>query len=128
MMLGQHLLKSWSSTQNVVALSSGEAEYYGLVKGAAQGIGARNMMQDIRKISKMLAISFQMRQRSTLKLQERLTKKYLKELAVSSHSLLFSALCYGITSSIPLKSTDGTSGGRQALRINKKVILPKHGN
>ena len=31
-MFGSHLIKSWSSTQNVIALSSGEAEYYGLVK------------------------------------------------------------------------------------------------
>ena len=38
-MYGSHLIKSWSSTQNVIALSSGEAEYYGLVKGASQGIG-----------------------------------------------------------------------------------------
>ena len=29
-MLGQHLLKSWSSTQAVVSLSSGEAAFYGL--------------------------------------------------------------------------------------------------
>ena len=38
-MLGSHLIKSWSSTQDIVALSSGEAEYYGIVKGAAQGFG-----------------------------------------------------------------------------------------
>ena len=37
-MIGGHMIKSWSSTQNVIALSSGEAEYYGLVKGAAQGL------------------------------------------------------------------------------------------
>ena len=33
-LLGNHAVKSWSSTQAVIALSSGEAEYYGLVKGA----------------------------------------------------------------------------------------------
>ena len=32
-MHGSHLLKTWASTQTVVALSSGEAEYYGEVKG-----------------------------------------------------------------------------------------------
>ena len=42
-MIGKHMIKSWSSTQNVVALSSGEAEYYGLVKGAAQGLVAKAM-------------------------------------------------------------------------------------
>ena len=34
-MLGQHMVKSWSNTQSVLALSSGEAEYYGMVRGAS---------------------------------------------------------------------------------------------
>ena len=42
-MIGKHMIKSWSSIQNVIALSSGEAEYYGLVKGAAQGLGVKAM-------------------------------------------------------------------------------------
>ena len=45
-MLGQHLIKAWSSTQSVIALSSGEAEYYGLVKGASIGIGVQSMLSD----------------------------------------------------------------------------------
>ena len=45
-MHGTHLLKSWSSTQSVVALSSGEAEYYGLVKGASIGLGIQSMFGD----------------------------------------------------------------------------------
>jgi hypothetical protein len=47
-MLGEHPIKSWSSTQKVTALSSGEAEYYALVKGAAQGMGIRSMMKDFK--------------------------------------------------------------------------------
>jgi hypothetical protein len=47
-MLGSHLIKSWSSTQKVTALSSGEAEYYAIVKGACQGIGVRSMLQDFQ--------------------------------------------------------------------------------
>ena len=31
--LGSHTIKSWSTTQAVIALSSGEAEFYGIVKG-----------------------------------------------------------------------------------------------
>ena len=31
--LGQHLLKTWSSTQSVIALSPGEAELYAIVRG-----------------------------------------------------------------------------------------------
>ena len=34
-MFGNHMVKSWCSTQAIVALSSGEAEYYGIVKGAS---------------------------------------------------------------------------------------------
>ena len=32
LMLGQHLIKSWSTTQVAISLSSGEAEFYGVVK------------------------------------------------------------------------------------------------
>ena len=42
-MLGSHMVKSWSTTQGNIALSSGEAEYYGLVKGSSVAIGVRNM-------------------------------------------------------------------------------------
>ena len=45
-MWGSHLIKSWSSTQSVIALSSGEAEYYGMVKGASVGLGLRAVLSD----------------------------------------------------------------------------------
>ena len=54
-MLGSHLLKAWSSTQAVVSLSSGEAEYYGLVKGISQALGVKSMMQDIGIEVKIIA-------------------------------------------------------------------------
>jgi len=34
-MIGGHSIKSWCSTQSIVSLSSGEAEYYGIVKGSS---------------------------------------------------------------------------------------------
>ena len=46
MSLGKHLIKSWSSTQSVIALSSGEAELYALVKGASQTLGLISMAGD----------------------------------------------------------------------------------
>ena len=46
-MLGNHVIKSWSTAQNVIALSSGEAEYYGMVKGGSVGIGIHSMLQDM---------------------------------------------------------------------------------
>ncbi len=44
--LGSHTIKTWSSTQSVIALSSGEAEYYGMVKAASQGLGIKAMLRD----------------------------------------------------------------------------------
>jgi len=45
--IGGHIIKSWSSTQNVVALSSGEAEYYGMVKGASMALVVRSVLGDL---------------------------------------------------------------------------------
>ena len=47
LMLGQHLLKSWSSTQAMVSLSSGEAEFYGVTKAAGIGLGYQALLQDL---------------------------------------------------------------------------------
>ena len=45
-MFGSHALKTWSSTQQVVSLSSGESELYALVKGAAQAKGLCAMLRE----------------------------------------------------------------------------------
>ena len=46
-MLGEHMIKSWSITQAVIALSSGEAEYYGMVRGGSVGHGIKATMEDL---------------------------------------------------------------------------------
>ena len=46
-MIGNSCLKNWSSTQAIIALSSGEAEYYGVVKAASIGLGVRSMFADL---------------------------------------------------------------------------------
>ena len=46
-MLGQHTIKHWSSTQPSVSLSSGEAEFYGVVRGAGQGLGYQSLLKDL---------------------------------------------------------------------------------
>ncbi len=46
-MIGNHCIKSWSKTREVIALSSGEAEYYALVQAVSQAIGIKNMMMDL---------------------------------------------------------------------------------
>ena len=46
LMMGSHLLKPWATTQPVIALSSGEAELYALVKTAAQAKGLASLLMD----------------------------------------------------------------------------------
>ena len=45
-MIGRHVIRTWSSTQPSVTLSSGEAEFYGLVKAAGAGLGHQSIMFD----------------------------------------------------------------------------------
>jgi hypothetical protein len=45
-MIGRHVIRTWSSTQPSVTLSSGEAEFYGLVKAAGAGLGHQSIMAD----------------------------------------------------------------------------------
>ncbi len=47
LMLGRHLLKSWSSTQTSIALSSGEAEFYGVVKAGGVSLGFQSLLADV---------------------------------------------------------------------------------
>ena len=47
MMLGDHVIKSWSSNQSVIALSTGEAELYAINKSAATGMGGQSIMNDL---------------------------------------------------------------------------------
>ena len=44
---GKHVLKAWVSNQAVIALSSGEAAYYALLKGISDACGMRSVMHDM---------------------------------------------------------------------------------
>ena len=46
-MLGNHCIKAWSKTQAVVAKSSAEAELYGVVRGATEGLGMLTLVKDL---------------------------------------------------------------------------------
>ena len=46
-MVGCHCLKSWSSTQGPLALSSAEAEYYSMVEGTLRAKGIQTMGREI---------------------------------------------------------------------------------
>ena len=48
LMLGRHLFKSWSSTQAMVSLSSGESEFYGVTKAAGIGLGYQALLRNFR--------------------------------------------------------------------------------
>ena len=47
LMIWTHLIKSWTSTQAVISLSSGEAEFYGVVKASGIGFGYQAFMADL---------------------------------------------------------------------------------
>ena len=46
-MIGSHLIKAWSSTQPIIAMSSGEAEYYAMVKSASTALGLQAMAKEV---------------------------------------------------------------------------------
>ena len=46
-LFGGHMIKGWSVTQGVIALSSGEAAYYGIVKGSSVGMGVQSILSDM---------------------------------------------------------------------------------
>ena len=45
-LIGRHTIKSWSSTQTSIALSSGEAEFNGVVRGSGVGLGFQSLLKD----------------------------------------------------------------------------------
>ena len=44
---GRHVLDTVSVTQGSVALSSGEAEFYAAIKGAAEFVGIQSLLSDM---------------------------------------------------------------------------------
>jgi hypothetical protein len=56
-MMGSNTIKTWSSTQQVIATSSGEAELYALTKGAAQLKGFMAMMCDFGILVEGVAVT-----------------------------------------------------------------------
>ena len=45
-MLGNHLIRSYSKTQAVVAKSSGESKLYGIVRASTEGLGMVTLLGD----------------------------------------------------------------------------------
>ena len=56
-MCGSHCLKAWSKTQALIAKSSGEAELYAVVRGAAEALGMATLAKDLgRKVGIQLHV------------------------------------------------------------------------
>ena len=47
--MGGHFIKSWSKNQNVIALSSAEAELYAIIKTASETLGIVSILKDWNK-------------------------------------------------------------------------------
>ena len=52
-MLGSHCLKTWAKTQAIIARSSAEAELYGVVRAATEGLGTVTLMDDLGMKAKL---------------------------------------------------------------------------
>ena len=46
-MMGGHCVKTYSKTQESIALSSGESEFYGIVQAACHGLGIKGVLEDL---------------------------------------------------------------------------------
>ena len=46
LMWGAHLLKHGGAVQSTIALSSGEPEYYAMLRAASHGLGVRSLLED----------------------------------------------------------------------------------
>ena len=46
-MMGIHCVKTWSSSQGAIALSSAEAEFYGMVEAVTRAKGLGSLAQDL---------------------------------------------------------------------------------
>ena len=53
-MFGGSAVRGWSSNQSVIALSSGEAEYYAALKGASAALGFQAMLADLGITAKII--------------------------------------------------------------------------
>ena len=47
MMVGWHPLRTWSSTQKVVATSSAEAELYSAAEGTSRALGLQSLLREM---------------------------------------------------------------------------------
>ena len=83
-MVGSHLLKSWASNQQVVALSSGEAEYYAMVKAASQSLGIKHFFVEFGSKSDEIQIEIKTDASAALGIASRLGSGKIRHIETSS--------------------------------------------
>ena len=52
LMIGSHLIRTYSKTQSVIAKSSGESELYAVVRASTEGLGILTLLKDFACISR----------------------------------------------------------------------------
>ena len=55
-MWGSHVIRTWSTTQSVIAMSSGEAEYYSMVNGSSMGLGIKSSASDLGVVMQVVNV------------------------------------------------------------------------
>ena len=55
-MWGSHVIRTWSTTQSAIAMSSGEAEYYSMVKGSSMGLGIKSIASDLGVVMQVVNV------------------------------------------------------------------------
>jgi hypothetical protein len=131
--IGDHVIKTWSTTQTTIALSPGEAEYYGMVKGASMAMGIRSMLQDLgvemnvrlrtdasaakgiasrRGLGKIRHIEVQQ-----LWLQEKVNRGEIEVMKVKGEGNLSDALT---------KALDGPGTSKHILLTRQELVMGRH--
>ena len=139
-MHGNNVVKSWSTNQSVIALSSGEAEYYGLVKAASIAIGLRTIAADMGiihggaiqiKSDASAAIGIANRigigkvrhiEVNQLWLQDKVSKKEFEIVKVGTESNLADALTKAVNAEAIERHVEGIGAVRKS---DRHKIAPK---
>ena len=139
-MFGSHTLKSWATNQAVIALSSGEAEYYALVKAGSVSLGVKAIYEDLGIVlpgpievnsdaSAAIGISNRIGsgkvrhiEVTQLWLQEKVSKKTIVLNKVGTEDNLADALTKGVDAESIRKHCEGVG---LELRVDRHHLAPQ---
>ena len=55
-MIGTHLIRAYSKTQSVIAKSSGESEFYGIIRASTEGLGNATLLEDFGSLGVKVSV------------------------------------------------------------------------